>query len=772
MTRFSLTTLLLLHAAPAIAQPTAPLPNGSAYELDSRHRWLHGGQHPRFTPFLERHGWLVIDSMRAAGGGLTLHVRTERDHPRTTGRLEVDSRAWPTRVVVPPAEQRPRSRWITPAEAIRFERHRLSEGGAGVQLPETLIRSLLPLVAPEGLDTLTSWRTPIDHEAEAAGVRQRLRGVRISVVVGDTLIDGVRHILVRDSASVSYSERWPEHERTLDTTVVSERTASGVIRGRTAFLPGIPLGTTRVDSTSLLGEAVLTYPDGRTFRTPARYERVRRWRLRDPAEREARLAARAAEERARDTGMLRLPVTDLERRLYRGDERLRDSLLTALRMEPDPNERRRLEGMLTQWAKVPEERIVEMRLEDGDTPGTLPARPGASYRPGSRLTARHLERLLPQLRDPGRAWELAIPRDPPYENIREALLNHPPALIDDTLRWPCAPAACRLLAAEADAPEPRLRDLALIARMVMDPRRWSEEVVSRAAAGSAFLQPAALLARGVGATWQAASRRPLPPAGAHWRDWLEWQNGHAPEYHELYREESRRGTTPRFDGRHATAIRFFEARTGRDVVGELRERLAAAESDSARLVFDVMLVGLDDRTLSAEELTHLLLNGTPLEQQRARWGLHSLFEDAAPAEPVLATELTDRLLRVVLEGEEPWPLLDPTLDRILRIERAPQAPVLLLADSLPPGLAERWADRVRVVGQREFRDFADAAPGYHVQTGSAMQVGPFVRLYLEYMQFLPRAAGEAPKGHAGGVTVYLLHSPDGWLVVSSGEWVT
>lgn len=47
----------------------------------------------------------------------------------------------------------------------------------------------------------------------------------------------------------------------------------------------------------------------------------------------------------------------------------------------------------------------------------------------------------------------------------------------------------------------------------------------------------------------------------------------------------------RFEESHATAIRFYQARTGRDVIGELRRGFAQAESDSARLVYGTMLGG-------------------------------------------------------------------------------------------------------------------------------------------------------------------------------------
>src|SRR5215211_3544003 len=126
--------------------------------------------------------------------------------------------------------------------------------------------------------------------------------------------------------------------------------------------------------------------------------------------------------------------------------------------------------------------------------------------------------------------------------------------------------ACELLARQRTAArEPRLRAVGLIASLVLDPRPWADSVLARGA-HPPFMVDAVRLVRGV-----AVTKATLPGPAAGWRAWLEWMEGRNP----TFSHPDVTGWRVMFDERHATAIRFHRALTGRDVAAEVRAKLAA-----------------------------------------------------------------------------------------------------------------------------------------------------------------------------------------------------
>lgn len=53
-----------------------------------------------------------------------------------------------------------------------------------------------------------------------------------------------------------------------------------------------------------------------------------------------------------------------------------------------------------------------------------------------------------------------------------------------------------------------------------------------------------------------------------------------------------------------------------------------------------------------------------------------------------------------------------------------------------------------------------------------MQWGDFVSIGWSWTALQRRAANEAPSGYAGGTTLMLLRTPQGWLIVASSSWIT
>jgi hypothetical protein len=306
-----------------------------------------------------------------------------------------------------------------------------------------------------------------------------------------------------------------------------------------------------------------------------------------------------------------------------------------------------------------------------------------------------------------------------------------------------------------------LRDVGLIARLVLDPARWSDTVLARA--DSAFLRPAVQVIRGVGATWPAASDAPLPPPGAGWRAWQEWANG----------DTASRGV--RFERSHVIGLLFYAKRTGRDVVGELRRDFESAASDSARLVFGTILLGLEEHRPDPARVAERIRNGSAADFSLGAREMLSLFGTTSAPDPETRARLTDELLRAVLAGEDPWPLASPfarPYDFEPVLHSNAERPVFLVADSLPPEVRERWKDRVRLISSADLRLRPDREPGVYFAPPVIERAGPFARVGIRYGERQARAPDEAPVGYAGGLTAYLVETPDGWALVAVGRWVT
>jgi hypothetical protein len=284
------------------------------------------------------------------------------------------------------------------------------------------------VTAPPQLRIGLRWTDTIQRVAQDGAYRQALRGRRVSRVVGDTLVGGLRLWIIRDSASVTREEQYPERERTLDTLVSVTRTVSGVIRGAYLYDAATRLLRFRSDTALLAGEALLRYPDGRMFRTRARLDRYRAWQLHDSAQYVARRTALLTDQQNQRGGMVRLPASDVERRLSGGDTLLRDSLLLAFQQTHDAEEYLRLYRTLSGWADrtadFPRDpgfrrRLDSLRVALGDSAWLYQVLSDRAYsrRPP---TIADVQAMIPFLEDPGKAWSLNHSRDWLYENLVQA----------------------------------------------------------------------------------------------------------------------------------------------------------------------------------------------------------------------------------------------------------------------------------------------------------------------------------------------------------------
>jgi hypothetical protein len=503
-----------------------------------------------------------------------------------------------------------------------------------------------------------------------------------------------------------------------------------------------------------------------------RLQRTREIHVRDSLDAAAHLAELRAEGRRRGEGMLTLPSDSLRERLAAGEAGVTDSLMNVVRMGADPAGRRAALHLLLDWGRPDAAKVRtrgELSLVMGDTARYLAGLHNRLLGWHVPFTVEELGYALPLMADPGLAHDFGLEEERYYENARRGLLGRPPAVTPDTASWTCEPAACRLLQRQWwEAEEPRLRELGLVALFAADPASWADTVLALGDR-SPFLAPAVLLARGVGSSGSASLQLPMPGLEAGWRDWSRWMVARRPRYSQS------QDPVAWFQDSHRVAIRMTELHTGRDIVAELREQAAEAAGDTAVLVYSTLLSGLGAMMSDPDTVAHYLTSDSPELRVVARRQLRRLLAEAEPAAPALAAEVVNRLLAVLLEGEDPWPELHPGEARAWDLSvqgghRQEEARLLLRDRDLPPGVRESWEGRVEILGAGEALPLREAST--LVTVGPVLQVGPFVSLQADYTTRFQRRADESPGGYAGGFWVHLFLGDEGWRVVAVGGWVT
>lgn len=768
---------------------TGPTLTGEwAVEQQTRERWMHGRGQSRFAPFHSDRHWILVDSIRGDDAGRRLYL--------TLGR-SVDGRDSAVIVVAPSGQIAGlevglaplRPGFMYPGDSARREDRRRRGTDDGISLQATRLWDLVPTMPSAGLRVGLTWTDTIARAADDGPFHQSVHGTRTSAIIGECVVEGRRLWVVHDSALVTYDERYTEPERTLDTTVLVSRFATGTIRGVHLYDPELHLSRERADTTRLSGDATLRYPDGRAFHTPARFERTRRWELMD-APRYAQRMTELRGERARASGgMVIVPGNALEKRLADGGVGARDSLLLAWQHATDPDSAATLFRMVSMWggrSASSRARLDSIRLSAGDTAYLYELLAQRAFR-RDPVDSADVRAMLPFMEDPSLAWSHGLSRDWLYENLVQALTTWPraaAAVSTPRASVACTVSACELLAAQwRTAREPRLRDVGLVALVSMDPARWADTVLRLAGPEHPLLRGAVALVRGVGATWPAASHAPLPSPTNDWHAWLEWMDGRDPRYVRISSQSAlpaalRGDTVPgvRFEESHATAVRFVQARTGRDVVAEWRRAYeGATRSDSGRLVFGSMLEGVGALHLTASDVAEGFTSGGPARVTLAR---SALMEGArwSPMDSAAADPLVQRLLAVVVDSAAPWPSGTADLATPRRgsptILHARRGQIFLDPDGISSVIRAAWGARVQFMTRKEWgaRDVREAGVFYTINPLRAW--GRFVRVALTASERNARTPDQAPSVNASGITYYLMSREGGWVIVAMEGWVT
>jgi hypothetical protein len=698
-----------MNHAPSDLVPVQ-IPLQHVLDVTTRDRWMHAAQRPEFTPFAWVSFALQIDG--TAPNALT----GER-----------------TLTLSPPDRRRGNVTSLIVRRDGSIVRRETQLAAPDQTAPGMTPNEAVPRVHPGRFAAGQRWMDTIAVASEIDGSRQALDGVRVSTLVKDTVVGGRSLWIVRDSARVRYIERRVELERTLDTMVTLDRTATGLINGRYLYDRVLGMYWSRVDTTLLNGDAVLRYPDGRSFRTTARYERMREMTLREPAAYVARLDS-IRKDRARTwTGPVRSPTNETEERLARGDTVLRDSLLAATDGENDPNRRQQLYWTLTSWARnaVFGEEVARRRAAAGDSAFAIERLWSLAF-PAHRKIDRTLAlEMIRVMQDPGISLAVNLPRDPLYENLTQMFTIWPRALEPDTTRWKCTPEACALLEQQfVLAQEPRLRDVGLTALVTRDPVRWADSLAGRPRGKSTVLRSVTQLANGRTETFPGRTQVMIPTPDADWHAWTAWVPDHL-----------------------AVAIRFYGKRAGRDMLAEIRRRYASAPNDSARLVFGALLASFGE-TESANEIATHLRSGSEPRRQLAIATLPTLFGPRAPlADSAAAVAVVDRVF-----------------NETLRRNTSPS--FYVRQDSVPAELRSRWSNRFRFFAFADWQRMSEREAGELLSVSGVERIGSLARVHTEIVGRTNRQPNETPRLYHGGATYYMLETNGAWTIVVVHVWET
>jgi hypothetical protein len=760
--RISIIASALYAPSTSRAQPTAQFTGIYTIEREMRERWMNARQMPLHTPHVRTVAWIAIDSLASdsarnrtlfgrAGGGpssgqpIRLSLRPDGHVLRIDADASPKTRLWDVTMVFRPPRLQYGARW---------------------------------------LDTLA-------YGAELMGSAQSLAGVRVYTLVGDTILGARRLWVIRDSASVRYTDRTPIPERRLAAPATVERNVAGVIVGHSLYDPEIGLFRVRADTTVLRGEARLRYPDGRTFTSPTRFERMQRWSLYDRQELAGRVAQLRAQADSNSFSIVGVPRNPLEERIAAGHAPTIDSLFTAWQLSRDPDQRIGIKRLLMAWSRdsATRARIEAVRGVEGDT--LYLVEDTRYYLPRYRLTMTDVDLLLPLMRDPGLAFRYGVSRDIPYERVIETLVREPPATQPDTGKWPCEPTACRRIAAEyARTTEPRLKSTALTVLTLMDPRRWRDTFVAHARAGDKVLQLALPLVIGqavpVPVTPPPSADWPsVPPRNADWTMWRDWIRGPVSQLPAAPLGGRGAGSPPppawlRWRG-NPTAIRLEQAATGRDIVAELRALFPNGPDDTARVVIGNILAGLNALPWTIDSVVVVLRNGTPLRREFAADMLGSgasLFR-FEPANVATADTIQEQFLTGVTNRRDPWRSLeDLKYNRPARGFRNPPSdargslPVYYATDDLTPAVRARWSDRIRTMSQAEWRARPSREGGELWAISRVERAGPIAHMRVMVSGRNTRAANQGPNAWYSWTHYYLMKIGGEWVIVRLYSGVT
>lgn len=655
----------------------------------------------------------------------------------------------------------------------------------GLQLLQAQLRELMQVAGLGGRATGARWTDTVSWSVASDGFRQAMRGTRHRTIVADTVVDGRRYRVVRDSAHLTVDETAWLREFSLDSLTRLTRTATGPLVTEALVEEGSGFIRHRVDHAAMVGTATVRYATGTSYTAPVRLDLAWRWNGMTAEDHNRVMQQGMATFRRSLTAMVTAP-TVLDTRVREGDAAARDSLLALVLANPRDSAnilRMRHLSFVPDSGERLVERLMRRQVEAGDT--TLLVRLLAHpSRPGPRYSREDLQRVVELLDRPDRLLAHGLLADDLLGSITAMIVWNAPILGGATPA--CEAAACQVLAGARDATHhPRTRDLALVMGALVDPRRYADSVKARARVEAAPFREVLPLIHGIGATWTIAAGAPLPPPDASWRQWIDWAQAPNPAYVSLVPplRPSPLPSGPRFEDSHRRALQYQQALTGRDFVAEFRRAYTRSSTDSARLTFGTMLLGLGALRRGWDELARELQAGTPAAVSLARAEVTARLQAAsttaerAEASAPEAAELEDALVQMAIgESPPPWPDIAERFvaapARAQQTVRSTGRTYLFDAERTPPALVARWAGRIDTISTRGWDALPPARATVRLRVTAARRYGPFYSLSMATNGLLP-PRGDLPASRYSAATyLIVMRWNDRWWVISTASSVS
>jgi hypothetical protein len=595
-------------------------------------------------------------------------------------------------------------------------------------------RTLIELAAlfeSEPIDGVTNRR--VTHFADSSGdVHLRIDAVRVSRTLRDTVVNGRPARMVRDSTSLTVSHAYAVPARFVDRVT---RT-SEVVRGT---ITGVRL----VDAES---HRAFVMHDTLVLRGTMESDDGLGGRIRGP------LFIRTIREST-----------------------LRDSVWQAA-YPREPFDMVRYDG-------------ASRSLAASDTGSVLALLSGEAASARRALSADDYRLIRRALGDASTAFRTGVDRELMVVNLIDALLSRPPVLASSPLRRDeaaaCTVDACRAMASDAAARgNVFLQAVGLVAAMVTSPRQWTDSVIKYSTTNP-FLNGRALwFARGTASTAVASAKAPIPNPDAPHDAWMYWLRGEDSAYVRVRDADTamrriaanmNRPRSLQVDDHAASAIRFAEARTGRDYAAAFRRGRETATADSTRALYSTLLIALNDPVYSPAEMVRIMLAPQSPERDAVRAQLADLGRRGAPlprASDSVASIIGRHVVNMVfadsvvtMTGRDAratnWFNVPKTVDTL---------PRFILMDSLPAAVRARAAELGFDPVARDWR-LTPGAAGYLIRIDPIRQQGPFVLVSVTSTTLYSRSAGRSG-GYARGFTLLFAQGPAGWVVVHASAWVT
>lgn len=727
---------MILYVAVALALNALPQDTGLLHrvlEWKVEDRWIMARQHADFVPLQQNSLVLPFDSVQSTD---SLRKFVMGGKPGLN--ITVDGRGAPVKAVLT-------ARAAVPGQVdpMRQTRWRV-QFGTQSHTPSVIAAELwrrMPAQLRRGL----RWRDSLRVRDDVGGITQEVVLHTSFVAETDSLVDGRRLWLIRDSSAFQFRDSFPDPYHA---GVYSVRRAVGFLRGRGLYDPALGIYVMHDDTTRAAG-TYTRIEEKVVAAAPARYERTRTLRLYTAPE-WVRLQAQRRAQQPDDFRIVDTPRPGLEQRLARGDTAVVDSVFKAWRAARDPQERRSILGLLGR-VRSPEmlERIRSAALADGDTAKAL------EFSLGPRALNEDQVMLIARfVRDPRMAMEHGVDRMNLIDRIYQKLTWGAPAIVTDSARLGCSPATCELLARElADSRAEDARDLALVAQFVINPRAVYPRIVQKYNASvtrTSVLQRIYLLAQGVGEESRPNDFPPIPKADSDWRAWWSW----------LIKRLPAGANYPR-------ALLFYTNTHDRDLTSELKREFAKAESDSAKLVFGSVLAMLEPRTFSVAEIEQKFATDNEAMRSLGRQMLRASarFERGADARSL---ELWRIGLRYLGGDSLAW---TTGKQSSARPRPKPSDRTYVLVDSLPPELRSTLPASIQGVTATEARQ-KSPYQALSVYTVSVVRWGNFYRLELRMTGQLAKPEGARPYVYMGGETFLLFWHDGRWDLVAHDSFMT